>query len=298
MKIINLSFKQKPKISGKLPERGFIRYKKNISKTDVQIIQVYSFILPEFEKHPYKEFSFFQSNKGLLDFSDNYSLFHFGNQGLDDFKVYVHYCFYGKMIDVVIFKKNDQVLNGILYNNIIYYEPDTYYYSAMPENVEYFLKSFNLNKKYILNELNEQTIYVDKYLHINEFLNIDINNYYFVKSLSIDNDANRYLDVNRFNMVFLKEFYVDETNRIAVSPINFVFDENVNKFKDKIDKFFRELKSRDKKMNVIKQFDQQYDFKFDDYVRNFEPSLLNLSDEQFNELKQHFELSKNLNYNL
>ena len=220
MKTINLSFKTKPKLSEKLPERGLNRYR-SIPKTDVEIIHVYSFILPEFEKHPDKEFSFLQSNKGLLDFTDNYTLLHYGNKGLDDFKVYLHYSFYGKMVDLVIFKKNDEILSGILYNHVIYYKPYTWKYNSLFVNVEYLLKGFKFNKKYELNEMNLQKIYVEEYPYYYGILNIDTNNFYFLKSLYYDKDISKYLEVTKFSMEFLKEFYVDETNKIVISPIRF-----------------------------------------------------------------------------
>jgi len=66
-----------------------------------------------------------------------------------------------------------------------------------------------------------QKIYVEEYPYYYGILNIDTNNFYFLKSLYYDKDISKYLEVTKFSMEFLKEFYVDETNKIVISPIRF-----------------------------------------------------------------------------
>lgn len=297
MEIINLSLEKIKKVSKNLPEKGLKHYSK-LYLTEVSIKETYTFILPVMARNKNKDFFILQCNNAMLGITDwNYAI-HYGiYNNIKNFIVLLHYSFYGKAVNVVIFEHNGNTEYGILYENHIYHQPDVYYNTKTSIDFGTYLKNKNFNMFFKLKELKNQRIYVDEYEHSDLILDIDLSKMYYFNTLFYD-DGNRYVNIDEHNMEFFKNFYVNYYKDVAISEIKIV-NKDIEKYKINIDKFFNELKKRDKKLNVDVEFNVQYSkFSFIDYISNFEPSITNLSNELITELKEYFEISKNRYYNL
>lgn len=296
---MNLSLKTDKKATRKLPETGLKKYKKFLV-SDVEIKENYSFILPTMARNKENDFFVLQCKEGCLAITDWYYILHYGiRNDIKDFKVFLHHTFYGKIVTIVIFKYNEQTEYGILYDDYIYYCYDSIYYSNIFLGINEILTGNNFNKYYKMNEIKLQDVYVDTYESEEKKLNVDLNKMYYVNTLWNDEDGQRYVRINEYNIDFFKEFWINEFKSVAIAEIKINHNEDdVEKYKSNIDKFFIELKKRDKKMNVNNYFDEQYkNFRFINYITNFEPSILSLSHDSITELKEYFEISKIKNYN-
>lgn len=298
MQIINLSLKTDKKVTKKLPETGLKHYKK-ILATEAKILETYSFVLPTMPRNKERNYFVLQSRNGMIGITDwKYGL-HYGetNNINNDFIVLLHYSFYGKIFDVVIFVYKGTTEYGILYNNYIYYRPDIYYNTNVTIDFASFFKSKSFNKFFKLKELKTQSVFVDEYPYDEMKLNIDLSKVYYFCALSQDND-NRYVKIDEYNIDFLKQFYVNDYKEVAIAEIKNYHNTDIAEYKSNIDKFFIELKKRDKKLNVNNQFDEQYkNFSFTDYISNFAPTISSLANEFIAELNEYFQISKIKNYN-
>jgi len=303
---INLSFNNNPKLSVKLTDKKGLCYYKKIKKESVSVIEKYTFFLPDIKRNYKSDFLILQCNKFLFDLSspDGNFLIHYGLKDLRNFKVYLHYSFFGKIVDIVIFQYNGKFLYGILYNNYIYYEPEIVSYSDAFDDFQYLLTGNNFNKKYKVCELKEQKFYLNDFQFIDEKLNVKLHNPYFVKKIDIEQDVcdynkgKKYLNITNQDMNFLKKFYINEHNTYAISFIR-EYDKNILKYIHKMRNFFVNLRIKDEKMNVFRDFYVQYcGFDFYDYSNCFEPSLLKFNDDLIDDLSIEFEILKNKYYNL
>jgi len=299
MQIINLSLKTDKKITKKLPETGLKHYKK-IPVTDVEIKETYSFILPTMARNEEKDFFVLQCKDGCLAITDWYYILHYGiRKDIKDFKVFLHYTFYGKIVTIVIFEYKGEIEYGILYGDYVYYCYDSIYYSNIFLSINEILTGNNFKKYYKLKEIKLQDVYVDTYGSKQIKLQVDLNKMYYVNTLWNGEDGQRYVRVTEYNIDFLKEFWINEYKSIAIAEIKISNNTDIEKYKSNIDKFFTELKKRDKKLNVFTEFDEQYkNFTFVDYITNFEPSISNLTNDSIDELKNYFQISKIKNYDI
>jgi hypothetical protein len=265
----------------------------------VKITDTYSFILPVMPRNKQRDFFVLQCKDGGLDVTDWVYMVHYGvNKNIKDFKFFLHYSFYGKVVTIVIFEYKDTIEYGILYEDNVYYQADTIYYSNVFLDTNSILLNYNFNKHYKLKEIKTQDMYVETYEYTEEKLEVDLNKMYYVKTIWNSEEDKKYLRIDEYNIELLKEFWIDSSNFVAINEIKIASDTNIEKYKSNIDKFFAELKKRDKKLNVNVEFDMQYrNFDFTDYIINFEPQISDLQNEPIKELREHFEISKIRIYN-
>jgi hypothetical protein len=220
METINLSFKKVKKTFEKLPKTGLDYYNK-IPVSDVIIKNSYRFALPVMRKTEDWEYFFIQSHKGYLDITDRKYIIHYGNYGLQDFKVLLHNRFYGKIVNIVIFEYKNDLDYGILYENEIYYSN----YNKNFIDIASVLTLIKFNRYYRLNEIKTGDFFYDKHEHIFKKLKVDLNKMYYlvcswIKTKDTDfTELDYYLKINEYDINFLKEFYLDEKKTKAISEI-------------------------------------------------------------------------------
>jgi hypothetical protein len=246
-----------------------------------------------------KNFFVLQCKDGCLAITDWYYILHYGiRKDIKDFKVFLHYTFYGKIVTIIIFEYKGETEYGILYGDYVYYCYDSIYYSNIFLSINGILTGNNFNRYYKLKKIDIQDVFVDLYEYTETKLEVDLNKMYYVNTLWNGEEGQRYVRINEYNIDFFKEFWVNEYKSVAIAEIKITDNTDIQKYKSNIDKFFIELKKRDKKLNVDKEFDEQYrNFSFIDYISNFEPSISNLTNDSITELRDYFDISKIKNYN-
>jgi hypothetical protein len=206
---INLSFETPLKVSKSLSKRALKRYK-SVDLKNVNIKEKYKFFIPEMNKGVDKDFFILQSYNGFLDLTDKYYLVHYGKKNLKDFNVYLHESFYNRIVEIVIFEFENRTLYGILFKDTIYYEPDTGFYSDKFLDVAYMFSRYKPNKYYKLKHLKEGLVNINECEHENKNLETDMKKMYYLWCLHLGSNGDRTLVINKYNMKFLKEFYLCE----------------------------------------------------------------------------------------
>jgi hypothetical protein len=208
-KYINLSFETPLKVSKELSKRALKRYK-SVDLKNVNINEKYKFFIPEMNKVSDKDFFILQSYNGFLDLTDRHYLIHYGKRNLKDFKVCLHESFYNRIVEVVIFEHENKTLYGILFKNTIYYEPDTVFCPDKFLDVTYVFSRYKPDKYYKLKHLKEGLVNINECEHENKNLETDMKKMYYLWCLHLGSNGDRTLLINKYNIQFLKEFYLSE----------------------------------------------------------------------------------------